>query len=410
MPIGQNVVDHILSMANNIKSGLKFILAGNSFQPHLQVIDGSHRKHIISLTFGLLEDFESALINHRNTSYFFTIENRIKWEICLGLLSNKIYPDLFVSDEMINEKGDWIDPVRSRKDYNVSFDQKMTKHLSDGFQYLIGNLDALIEMSKPLPLEDIREHQKELHKFRKNYLEHKNFNTDGASVESLQYLKAAAVGKIMELENQKRQSNITRIAQAIDDEIYLIVNNLCEEMFFRIKLPDFMTSIKELSDASPSGKTDISSITVATLSQVDRYDVAFSLAHEQHDYVDNVFNEIKTTEPSLKVFYYRDEEQEIKLWGRNMVTLLQKIYRDQSNHVIIFVSKEYVKKRWVRHEWRSVQEAILDREEEYLLPARFDDSELEGLHSTTHYIDLRKKTPKEFGEMIVTKVRSLTKL
>jgi len=41
---------------------------------------------------------------------------------------------------------------------------------------------------------------------------------------------------------------------------------------------------------------------------------------------------------------------------------------------------------------------------EYLLPAKFDDTELQGLRPTTGYIDLRKFTPDEFAEMIIDKI------
>jgi hypothetical protein len=54
-----------------------------------------------------------------------------------------------------------------------------------------------------------------------------------------------------------------------------------------------------------------------------------------------------------------------------------------------------------------VQEAILDRNEEYLLPARFDDTDLPGLHSTINYINLSDKIPEDFAKMIVEKVELL---
>lgn len=109
------------------------------------------------------------------------------------------------------------------------------------------------------------------------------------------------------------------------------------------------------------------------------------------------------------IFYYGDEGREIDLWGKNMIEHLQKVYRDLLDHVIIFVSSDYVKKRWARHEWRSIQEAILDRPEEYLLPARFDDADLPGLHKTIGYIELSNKPPEVLAEMIIRKIRSAKK-
>ena len=41
---------------------------------------------------------------------------------------------------------------------------------------------------------------------------------------------------------------------------------------------------------------------------------------------------------------------------------------------------------------------------EYILPARFDDTEIEGLHDTIHYIDLRTTTPTELASLTVEKL------
>ena len=138
--------------------------------------------------------------------------------------------------------------------------------------------------------------------------------------------------------------------------------------------------------------------------KVEEYDVAFSLAHEQHEYVDDVFSELKKLLPKLKIFYYRDDQQEINMWGKNMFPHLKEIYRDHSKYVIIFISKDYIAKKWAKHEWLSIQEAIIDREDEYLLPARLDDSILQGLHSTISYVDISNKAPDAFAKMIADKV------
>lgn len=47
--------------------------------------------------------------------------------------------------------------------------------------------------------------------------------------------------------------------------------------------------------------------------------------------------------------------------------------------------------------------AIQDREE-YILPARFDNTELPGLRPTVGYVDLRQKTPQQLGAMILEKL------
>lgn len=48
--------------------------------------------------------------------------------------------------------------------------------------------------------------------------------------------------------------------------------------------------------------------------------------------------------------------------------------------------------------------------EEYILPVRFDETELPGLRLTTGYIDLRNKRPDELGYLIAKKLEKSTDL
>ncbi len=48
----------------------------------------------------------------------------------------------------------------------------------------------------------------------------------------------------------------------------------------------------------------------------------------------------------------------------------------------------------------------IEEEGEYVLPARFDDTELSGLPPTTAYLDLNAIAPATLVEFIVEKVRS----
>lgn len=92
------------------------------------------------------------------------------------------------------------------------------------------------------------------------------------------------------------------------------------------------------------------------------------------------------------------------MWGKDLVEELQKIYRDQSKCCLLFISKEYKDKIWTRHEKRSVLERAINEEGVYLLPARFDDTEISGIPSTTSYIDISNKTPEDFSKYILLKL------
>lgn len=47
----------------------------------------------------------------------------------------------------------------------------------------------------------------------------------------------------------------------------------------------------------------------------------------------------------------------------------------------------------------------LREKSEYILPARFDDTELMGMSPDIIYINLSKKSPEEFALMIIKKIQ-----
>ena len=102
------------------------------------------------------------------------------------------------------------------------------------------------------------------------------------------------------------------------------------------------------------------------------------------------------------MFY--DKFEEADLWGKDLYTHLSDIYQNKAQFTVMFISKSYAQKVWTTHERRSAQERALRENVEYILPARFDDSEVPGLHSTIGYLDLRTKTPEEVVNLLITKI------
>ena len=70
----------------------------------------------------------------------------------------------------------------------------------------------------------------------------------------------------------------------------------------------------------------------------------------------------------------------------------------------MFISAAYADKVWPTHERRSAFEKAIESKEEYILPARFDDTEIPGLHKHIGYVDLRRKTPIELAKLIMQKL------
>ena len=76
----------------------------------------------------------------------------------------------------------------------------------------------------------------------------------------------------------------------------------------------------------------------------------------------------------------------------------------KSTYVVMFISEHYVKKAWPSHERTQAQARALVAKEEYILPARFDDTEVPGMTATVAHIDLRKTTPSELVGLILGKL------
>jgi hypothetical protein len=131
------------------------------------------------------------------------------------------------------------------------------------------------------------------------------------------------------------------------------------------------------------------------------YDVCFSFAGEQRKYVEQVARILHRAD--IKVFYDAFEQAEV--WGKDLKEHLTAVYRDRARYCVIFVSEQYAKKRWPTLEHESAQARAIQASEEYILPARFDDTDLPGLSPTVASVDLRSITPPQLAEIILTKLQ-----
>lgn len=132
----------------------------------------------------------------------------------------------------------------------------------------------------------------------------------------------------------------------------------------------------------------------------EAYEVVLSFAGEDREYVEEVADFLKATNVSL--FY--DMYEEATLWGKDLYEHLHKVYSSSARYCVMFISEHYANKIWPSHERRSAFERAIEAKDEYILPARFDDTPLPGLRKTVHYTDLRKKTPEQLAALILKKL------
>jgi len=133
------------------------------------------------------------------------------------------------------------------------------------------------------------------------------------------------------------------------------------------------------------------------------YDIALSFAGEDRRYVETVANILR--EKKVNVFY--DLFSKVDLWGKDLFQYLNNIYQNKSVYTVVFISKHYKNKRWTSHELKSAQSRAFDENKEYILPARFDDTDIPGVNKMTGYLDLNSIAPDELAIMICQKLDGL---
>jgi hypothetical protein len=137
--------------------------------------------------------------------------------------------------------------------------------------------------------------------------------------------------------------------------------------------------------------------------QSRRFKVALSFPGERRGYVSDVVLELKRRLSRGSIFYDRDFTGELAV--ANLDTLLQKIYLENSDLVVVFLCAEYEEKQWCGLEWRAIREHIKNRRDEQVMFMRFDDAAVQGVFSTDGYVDLRHCKAVEAAELIVRRVK-----
>ena len=130
------------------------------------------------------------------------------------------------------------------------------------------------------------------------------------------------------------------------------------------------------------------------------YDVALSFAGEQRAYVEKVAAALRRR--GLRPFY--DDYEKASLWGKDLYEHLDWVYQKAARYCVLFASEAYAKKVWTTHERRSAQARALQSSQEYVLPVRFDDTEIPGLRPTVWYVDARSVPPGKLARLISEKL------
>lgn len=169
----------------------------------------------------------------------------------------------------------------------------------------------------------------------------------------------------------------------------------------RIDLDPYAASLSAI-DAMLAGREDKPAAPVAF--EARRFKVALSFPGENRPFVAEVAEHLKDTLGSESVFY--DNDYVAELARPNLDLLLQRIYHDSSDLIVVFLSGDYAAKEWCGLEWRAIRDIIKQRRDAQVMLLRLDQEPVPGLFGIDGYIDVTGWSPSQTAEAITKRISS----
>ncbi len=135
-----------------------------------------------------------------------------------------------------------------------------------------------------------------------------------------------------------------------------------------------------------------------------KYDVALSFAGEDRKYAEELAELLQSG--GYSSFY--DKYERTRLWGKDLYQHLSSVYKVQARYCVMFLSQNYARTLWARHELKNAQARAFEENQEYILPVRLDDTEIPGILPTVGYLDLREMCIEQVYQALVRKLQDHT--
>ncbi len=134
-----------------------------------------------------------------------------------------------------------------------------------------------------------------------------------------------------------------------------------------------------------------------------RFQVALSFPGEKRTIVKPVADHLAAIYGKERVLY--DKYHEAEFAQPDLDVLLQELYHDQSELIVVFLCAVYNQKDWCGLEWRAIRDLIKQRHLHCVMLLRFDNSDIPGLYSIDGYVEIGDRSPEEIGELIIQRLR-----
>ena len=171
-----------------------------------------------------------------------------------------------------------------------------------------------------------------------------------------------------------------------------------------VNIDPFAESLKAIDGLLESGTMERGMNPFGDIERL-KFKVAFSFPGEKRSYVSKIVRILTDDMGENSVFY--DEDYQAQLARPNLDTLLQRIYKDNSDLIVVILCKEYSEKEWCGLEWRAIREIIKAKEDNKIMFIRFDNVEIDGVLSIDGYINANKYSEIEASEFILERLRLL---
>jgi len=190
----------------------------------------------VRLTFNSeqLGDFGAVLGGNQPVGYSNSIRDDLYLPIYVALGMEGVIPDMRIVEILLNQENrDWLRRCRLSE---TRFADEAAKALYEGLIELQSSLRLTLESDVEVP--EVRAELQIVESLTNYYEEHDNLNDSDVSLESLSYLKAAALCWIQRLQVAKARAASLRVKLAYDKKIYGIVHEFwIAQPYNRIRLP-----------------------------------------------------------------------------------------------------------------------------------------------------------------------------
>ena len=85
-------------------------------------------------------------------------------------------------------------------------------------------------------------------------------------------------------------------------------------------------------------------------------------------------------------------------------SVLPRLYRDESDIVVVVLSPQYDGKQWTGWEWTAIYSGLSRQDAARVMLTRFEHAEVSGLFEAAAFVELDEKTPEQMAALILERL------